>query len=111
MPERLCVMDTVRHFHRVRFELYAYVVMDDHVHVVVRPFAGFELNGIVRVWKSYSAYDLQRRFARRGGQWVIESWDRIVRDENELREKCIYILNNPLRRWPGTVDYPACGWG
>jgi hypothetical protein len=42
--------------------------------------------------------------------WVVESWDRIIRDEDELYEKCTYILNNPRKRWPDVMDYPWAGW-
>ena len=32
--------------------------------------------------------------------WQNESFDRVVRDEEELREKVRYVCSNPLKRWP-----------
>jgi len=93
-----------------RFRLYAYVVMDDHVHVALQPNAGEELDKIIHTLKSYSANQLQRRLSRRGSIRVIESWDRIIRDEAELMEKCVYILNSPFKRWPQLSDYPWAGF-
>jgi putative transposase len=111
MEERLLVCDTIRHFDGSRYKLYAWVVMNDHVHVVLRLLNDFQLDKVTHTWKSFSANQLQRLFGRVGSIWVTESWDRVVRDDAELMEKCLYVLNNPAKRWPGTVDYPACGWG
>ncbi len=35
--ERTLVYDAIMHFHGVRYEAVAGVVMDDHVHVLVHP--------------------------------------------------------------------------
>ncbi len=60
---------------------------------------------IVHMWKSFSAYKLQRNFSRRNRIWQDEYFDRIVRDEAELIEKAQYILNNHLKKMPGIQDY------
>lgn len=36
--EKTSVVAAIRHFDGLRYELIAYVVMDDHVHVLVLPF-------------------------------------------------------------------------
>jgi putative transposase len=108
--ERGIVSETIRYGNSTRYELYAFVVMDDHVHVAFRPLAGHETDKIIHTWKSYSAHRLQRERGRLGGIWVTESWDRIMRDEDELIEKCTYILNNPQKRWPDIQDYLWVGW-
>src|SRR6185503_6360625 len=46
--ERTCVAKTIRHFDLVRYELLVWVVMNDHVHVVLTPFAKHPLESIVR---------------------------------------------------------------
>ena len=84
--------------------------MDDHVHVALRPLPGEDVDKIIHTWKSYSANQLQREFGRRGGIWVVELWDRIIRDDAELYEKCQYIISNPFKRWPTLRDYPWVGW-
>lgn len=111
MAERMTVAAVLQHFHKERFTLCAYVVMDDHVHVVVRPYEPYTLDKLLHSWKSYSARELRLKHGRSGPQWVSEGLDRIIRSEHDLREKCEYLLTNPERRWPGTVDYPARGWG
>ena len=107
MPEeRTVVADAFHFFDQQRYELSAYVVMDDHVHVIVTPLAHARLQDIYHSWKSYTARHFQRGSGRRGRVWQQEPFDRIVRDEAELSEKIQYILNNPLKRWPDITDYP-----
>ena len=103
--ERDQVAAVLREFASQRYDLLAYVVMNDHIHVVVHPYPGHALEKLVHTWKSYSAHLLQRG-GRRGAVWQREYFDRIIRDEKELDEKVQYILANPSRRWPGVDQYP-----
>jgi REP element-mobilizing transposase RayT len=93
--EKTLVADAIIHFSGVRYDVVAYVIMDDHVHVLVTPVEGISLQGIVHNWKSFTANRLQRNFARLGKIWQGEYFDRIVRDEHELMEKINYILKKP----------------
>jgi REP element-mobilizing transposase RayT len=104
--ERTLVVDALRHFDGARYELHAYVVMDDHVHVLFEPRAGHSVEALVHSWKSFTAHQVARRTGRRGGIWLDEYFDRIVRDEAELLEKAQYIANNPHKRWPDLDRYP-----
>ena len=58
--ERTKIVETLRHFENARYQLFAYVVMDDHVHVVLQPAQEYALEQIVHSWKSFSARRLQR---------------------------------------------------
>jgi REP element-mobilizing transposase RayT len=107
--ERSVVANAIKHFAPERYDLLAYVVMDDHVHVVTMPMEGFSLQEIVHTWKSYTANWLQREFGRVGAIWQREYFDRIIRDERELMEKVNYILDNPFRRWPELEEYMWVG--
>ncbi|MBI5570342.1 MAG: transposase [Desulfomonile tiedjei] len=109
--ERTCVMNTVRHFENQRYALPAYVVMDDHIHVLVIPFEEFLLQRIVHSWKSFAAKKLVKGWERTAPVWQREYRDRIVRDEAELLQKAGYILGNPFTRWPDLEEYPWVGFG
>jgi putative DNA methylase len=109
--ERTVVADAIKHFHGRRYELLAHVVMDDHVHVLVLPLADYSLQQILHSWKSFTAKGLQRLRDRGAPVWQDESFDRIVRDEDDLMEKADYILGNPLKRWPEAEEYPWVGCG
>jgi REP element-mobilizing transposase RayT len=103
--ERTLVADAINHFAGDRYNLLAYVVMDDHVHVLAAPKKNFSLQQIVHSWKSFTANRLQRDFNRVGTVWEHEYFDRIVRNDRELQEKFNYIMDNPRRRWPELGNY------
>lgn len=103
-------MDALRRFDSERYALIAFVVMDDHVHVVVRPFEGRTLASLLHSWKSFTANRMQRESGRRGAVWQEESHDRIIRDDREYFEIITYILRNPQRRWPGSGGYWWAGY-
>jgi REP element-mobilizing transposase RayT len=107
--ERTLVADAIKHFAGERYGLWAYVVMDDHVHALVTPSDGFPLQEIVHTWKSFTTNRLQRDFHRLGLIWQREYFDRIVRDEGELVAKINYILDNPEKRWPDIEEYEWVG--
>jgi REP element-mobilizing transposase RayT len=103
--ERSDVGTSLLRFDHERYTLFAYAVMNDHVHVLVRPHDGRRLEDLVHSWKSYTTHRLQS-LGRRGKVWQEEYFDRIVRDDEEFLEKCQYIFNNPFKRWPGVQHYP-----
>jgi REP element-mobilizing transposase RayT len=100
------IVSALKHFDGERYEVLGYVVMNDHVHVLVWPEDQYALEDIVHSWKSYSAHQLQRKHGRKGRIWQDESFDRIIRDEEELYDKMNYVLNNPRKRWPEIESYP-----
>jgi REP element-mobilizing transposase RayT len=104
--ERDVVRETIWHFEQVRFDIYASVVMNDHVHVLMTPYAGHPLAKIVQAWKSFSARRVQEVGDRRGRVWQREYFDRIIRHDLEFKLTLEYIMNNPVKRWPGLDRYP-----
>ena len=84
----------------------AYVIMPDHVHLLVRPYDRYLLHDLVHSWKSFTAYTLQRQCGRQGKIWQEDYFDRIIRDEAEFLEKTQYILNNPLKIQLPVSEYP-----
>lgn len=104
--EREVIVSALQHFADSRYELYAYVVMHDHVHVMVKPFQKYRLQDIVHSWKSFTAHKFRRVSGRKPPIWQEEYFDRIIRDEKEFIDKAQYILNNPLKIWPEQEGYP-----
>ena len=59
--ERDEVVAAIRAFDGDRHVLHAYVVMNDHVHVILEPLSDFRLEAILHARKSFTANRLQRR--------------------------------------------------
>ncbi|PYK54482.1 MAG: hypothetical protein DME47_05455, partial [Verrucomicrobia bacterium] len=95
--QRLAVIvrDALRHFDRERYWLDAFVVMPNHVHVLVQPKSGYSLSRILHTWKSFSAHAINKALNREGEFWMEESHDRIVRDTESLGAYREYIAQNP----------------
>ena len=103
--ERASVFHALRFFDGDRYALEAAVVMDDHVHVVMAPHPSHQLESIVQSWKSFTSKWLMRTSRRKSPVWQAEYFDRIVRDEAEVREKVSYTARNPWKRWPTMTTY------
>ena len=95
--ERRLVLDHVAAGHTRFYSLLAVVVMPDHVHLILRPIETDTLSRIMRGIKGVSANLLNRARGTRGTVWQDESYDRIVRDADELTEKWNYMLDNPAK--------------
>lgn len=99
------VADAIRHFESERYELHAWCIMPNHVHVVVRPHAGHALSRILHSWKSFSAQGSNRLLHRSGEFWQKESYDHIIRDPAALDRTIRYVQENPLQ-----AKLPAWPW-
>ena len=109
--ERTLVQTAILHFDGVRYDISAFVVMDDHIHVLLKPEPGWELKSITHSWKSFTANQIQRKYHRKGGIWQKECFDRIIRNEKEYLKQGNYILGNPFVRWPELEEYSWVGIG
>ncbi|MCX6832027.1 MAG: transposase [candidate division Zixibacteria bacterium] len=95
------VLNGDNHFYR----LIACTVMPDHLHLILRPATDYSLSRVMRGIKGVSAYKINRLSGTRDDAvWQRESFDRILRDQDELIEKLNYMLCNPLKQ--GLVDDP-----
>jgi REP element-mobilizing transposase RayT len=87
----------VLHFHRIRYRLHSWVVMPNHVHVLLTPSEGSSIGEIVGSWKNHSAQRINRRLGRRGPLWQREYFDRFIRDPEHFRTAVAYIERNPVK--------------
>jgi REP element-mobilizing transposase RayT len=91
------VEDALRCFDGDRYRLGRFVVMPNHVHVVVTPYGGWRLSRIIESWKKFSARKINESMGRTGPLWQREYFDHIVRNINELERINVYIERNPVR--------------
>ena len=89
------VVDSLRHFDFQRYVIDAFVIMPNHVHVLVQPAKGQSLSDILHSWKSFSGKAINRLLGRTEPVWQEENYDRIVRNFEELERCRNYIARNP----------------
>jgi REP element-mobilizing transposase RayT len=83
------------------YELLAWVIMPNHVHVVVQPLT--ELKKITKTLKGYTARRANAILCREQEPfWHEESYDRWVRDRSALQRIVGYVESNPVNA--GFVD-------
>jgi threonine dehydrogenase-like Zn-dependent dehydrogenase/REP element-mobilizing transposase RayT len=97
------VVENWRHFDGERYDLLAYCVMPNHVHLLVKPYDEHPLEEILHSWKSFTANAANKLLNRQGGFWQVESYDHLVRDADDYQRCLRYILENPekagLKGW------------
>jgi REP element-mobilizing transposase RayT len=93
------------------YELGSWVVMPNHVHMVLYPIAA--LSRIVSGMKAKSARAANQVLNRRGAFWSRDYFDRWVRNSDEEQRIIRYIEDNPVRAglcnsasdWPYSSAY------
>jgi putative transposase len=82
--------------HLSLYELHAYVVMANHIHLLITPRVA--LAKITHSLKRFTAREANRILALTGKPfWQDESYDRLVRDDTEFQRIRHYIEQNPVR--------------
>ena len=90
------VIEALHHGVGKSYDLHAYVVMPNHVHVLISAYEGFTLAGIVQTWKGYSSKQINKLLGREGRLWQRNYFDRFVRNEAHFDDARAYIENNPV---------------
>ena len=107
------------HFQNERCLTSCLTVMPNHVHAVMKPLGGFELEDILESVKRFVSRKVNSMLGRSGALWEEESYDRIVRDEEHLFRGIQYIGRNaakaglPVEQWVRWVlpEWEQAGWG
>lgn len=88
--------NSLRFRHPAQYELRAWVIMPNHVHVLFLV-KDVPMSQLIGAWKGFTAKEANRILQRKGAFWQEEYWDTYMRDaEHEARAKR-YIENNPLK--------------
>lgn len=98
------VKDVLLLFDQSRYQIIAWTVMPNHVHVVFRLAPETGLDTTIQGWKSVSSHRINRLIKRKGKLWQPDYFDRIIRNERMLANVVQYVRDNPekagLRNWP-----------
>lgn len=73
-------------------EFYGFVVMPDHVHIVLKTKAPLTISQFVKRMKTHIAHSLGK-----GPIWEKGYWSEVIEGEVFMRQKLVYIHENPVR--------------
>lgn len=90
------VENALRYFDRQRYELRAWVIMPNHVHVLFKPTA-MPMSQVVGSWKKYTAHEANQALDLQGQFWGEDYWDTYMRDAAHELKSRRYIENNPVK--------------
>ncbi|MFU8812376.1 MAG: transposase [Balneolaceae bacterium] len=111
------VMDSIHHRDGLHYNLYAYCIMSNHVHLVFEHIpdpnkkpSNHPISDILRDLKKYTARKINILINRSGTFWHVESYDRVIRNDGELENQIAYVIHNPVKaglvsdwkKWPYT---------
>ena len=106
------VKNALQYYDQKKYDLYAYCIMPNHVHLVFKLLDAkgdsnineieYPVTTIMQSIKSYTALECNKVLGRKGAFWQSESFDRVIRDQDELENTIRYTLNNPVKA--GLID-------
>ena len=102
---RRSVETVLLEFDAVRYDVDAFVLMPNHVHLLIVPCSGRTLRAVMKGIKGVSAKRSNGLLVRSGTFWMDESYDHIVRDAGELAAFRRYIEENPRKVGLRTDEY------
>lgn len=90
------VSDSIKFLDGKRYELHAWVVMPNHVHILARFEEGQSLQAAMHSLKSFTGHALKKLHPEMPEIWQSETFDRYIRNEDHYLRKIEYIQMNPV---------------
>jgi len=108
------VAEAILHFAGERYELIAWVIMANHVHLLLRPIHPYTLSDIIHSIKSFTSSRANKILGRKGRFWAPEYYDRFIRDRKHFVRVRRYIDENPVKAGlcaaPDEWQWGSAGW-
>jgi REP element-mobilizing transposase RayT len=90
----IIVKEAIEHFNRERYLLDHWVIMPNHVHILLVTREEYELSKILHSWKSFTSNKINKMYSMSGSFWQAETFDHIVRNNQQLEKFREYIKMN-----------------
>ena len=108
------IVEAWSYFDKTRYDLIAYTVMPNHVHLIIKTYQAYKVGDLVKSWKAHTAKEIRKLYVKdsqtaeynsalpnilQSGNafWQREYWDRFIRNEDHLRKSVDYIFKNPVK--------------
>ena len=81
-----------------RIWIIGYVIIPDHVHLLLVLRRGATLSQVMQVWKGFMARELRQKCGLSPPVWQRGCYDHAIRDAKDLRVRLDYLHDNPVRK-------------
>ena len=91
---RKIVTETLKHMDGNQYRLIAYVIMPNHVHMLLQVIGKDNIDSVMQRIKSFTAHRINEELHTSGPVWMKEYFDRLVRSEEHFDKYLSYIISN-----------------
>ena len=103
------LIDTIYHYRGSAYQLHEFVIMPDHLHVLITPLTSLEK--AVQFIKGGFSYRAKKELGSNMEVWQKGFSDHRIRDASDYRVHAIYIRQNPVRKhlcdWAEQYSYSS----
>ncbi len=101
---RKIFIDSLMRGDSLSYTVFAYVVMPNHVHILLQPYEDVRVNDIIGRIKQFTSNRINKELGKTGTLWQREMFDRLVRSEDEFLRYVEYIRENPKNLKEGEFE-------
>ncbi len=83
--------------HGTRYEIVRWVIMPNHIHLLIKAVTNFPVWKAIKLLKSFTANQVNILLNREGAVWARDYFDRYIRDEEHFNNCVQYIDFNPVK--------------
>jgi putative transposase len=104
------MLSTLNHYDETGYKLHAFVIMPEHLHLLITPFESVEKS--MQLIKGGFSFRAKKELQWNGEIWQLGFTDHRIRDVEDWQKHLAYIQNNPVDAHLVTdaVDYEFIGF-
>jgi putative transposase len=110
---RLLIDVLQSHREKARFQMHEFVVMPDHIHVLLTPAAKVSLEKCVQFIKGGFSFRAGKELGFTGEVWQSGYNQHRIKDARDFQQHALYIRENPVRKHlceaPDAYAYSSAG--
>ncbi len=89
--------NSILHLDGKKYRLIAWVIMPNHVHILIETLPGYSVAEIMQTLKSFTSHEANKILERKGSFWFKEYFDRYIRNARHYNATVRYIEENPVK--------------
>jgi len=100
----ILLSDFLKSKDKILYELTAFVIMPNHIHLLIKPLQKLSL--VMQSIKGASSREINKTLKRKGSFWAKDYYDKVIKDERQFELVYNYIKNNSLKLGEAEASLP-----